>query len=289
MILVLAAFEFPFRALILADEGSIIRFFRPKKDTASHTGFFDSDFDLLVQGLLKDNIHPSTVKSVVIMGKPLIFFESFLQRSLLPPAPMRMARFPCGVKHYFSQGLLLKKRIFQALRHEPEFFFYPVLETFFSLPRLIGWNRGILFWGMANEHSTSAVLHEGHEKLETPAWIEDAYRCFNVTRDAGERLHILSDVIVRAKLDHGLVLSPLADGGITTFPTNFSVIGDATTLLLAAAAWDHLMTSLRCEEMVASFERDFRETFVAFDSSNNPGHLCNISRLWDAHRCFKIM
>ena len=84
MILALSAYYHPFQAIILEDDkADLIKFYRFRENKPDKNGFYKFPFSEFVDFLLSEDFDLYKINSVLILGKPLIYFENFLKECFI--------------------------------------------------------------------------------------------------------------------------------------------------------------------------------------------------------------
>lgn len=197
MILTVSAYTAPFRALLTNPDGSLVSIYRPAQDTVVGSDLYAASWKDLVQGLLKDGVHPEKIFTVVVIGKPLIFFEKFLYQSLIPPTPLKMYRFAKGVESYILYVLRISNQISDAFRYKPDICFVSVTDVLQEISARAEKYDNILFWNIQSEIGSATYYRKSEQQLMTFPWLEKMVEHYRKEKSPERCQQILDDALTK--------------------------------------------------------------------------------------------
>lgn len=162
MILALSAYYHPFHAVILDDKTDLIGFYRFRENKPDKNGFYKFPFTKFVDFLLSENFDLYEINSILILGKPLIYFENFLKECFISPGFRKVAFFGNGVSLFFNKIFRIKSDINRVLRHSPLYFFIPAADSCLSAAELMEIEDKSIFSNIKLESGTNLYLKK-HE------------------------------------------------------------------------------------------------------------------------------
>jgi hypothetical protein len=233
MILAVSAYTTPFRAILSQPDGGLAWVYRPAKDIFIGAGLFEAPWEDMIQGLLKDGVHPDKIQTIVVLGKPLILFEMFLHQMLIPPAPAKIYPFAIGVKTYLSNVLRISSKISGVLRFKPDIRFVSLTDVLYEVSARAGKYENVLFWDIQSEIGKAGYYRKSEPQLMTFPWLEKVIELTRKGNEPESLKRIVEDTL--AKLDWrtpGLVWGPKSMD---------KMFGDSGTALIAEEAWVPLL------------------------------------------------
>ena len=287
MTLILGIYFQSFRAALISSDGTILGIYRLSNSLRRNDGFYDFPIDDVVEYLLKQDIEIKAIQQVLIVGKPIIFFEKFLKECLIPPKFNNVVRFRQGVGLFFEKVLRIKRDINRALRHEPEFSFLPAVEACLRIPEFLNWCEDILILEPINEYGHSMVI-QGNGKIRmVDSELGKELHGFQKSQDFKRKMEILTAIRKKLGLEKELVVSNPFDGQEVDGSLSSEYFFDAPTLVLFA------MCDLYFKNMGSFPSYTFKERFSQLIGLQGEGETIDLklnsevlANLWKNHSAF---
>ena len=287
MILVLGIYFQSFRAIILSGDGTILGVYRLSNSLLRKDGFYDFPIANVVDYFLKQDIEIKAIQQILIMGKPIIFFENFLKECLVPPRLNNVLRFGKGVGLFFDKIFRIKRDISKALRHEPQFSFLPYVEACLRIPKFLSWSEDILILEPKNEYAHSVLIRDNGKKVILENKLSKELDDFQSSQDFKRRMEILHSIRQKLKLENGLLVSNSFGAHENQQNLSTKHFFDSPTLLIFA------MCDLYFEDVSSSFPYVFKERFSKFIGFPDEEEIIDLKltsevldNLWKNHSAF---
>ncbi len=287
MILAISAYSHPFRAILLEDNLSIHGIYYPSADKTNKADIYDFPFQSLIDKLLAENMDLTRIDTVLVLGKPLRFFENLILECLWPPSLKKVARFGRGVAHYFGKNFRIKRDIDATLRHKSAIFFIDTIHAHLSASSLFNLRKKIFLWAVNTEDSPSALINLEDNKVIFLNRLKGEYLRYKEESNPQDKISILQSVLTEESKGSNVVITNRVDGLANLLDSNIRLCFDAPTFALIGCC-DIYLTGFKDHEMVKAYRCSMQNMMGFSDSGNDkdPPNRCIFPNN-DEHTLFK--
>ena len=208
MVLLMTAYYHPLRMVLINNDGNIDGFYCLAKNDKSANRFYEFPFGKVIDKFIAEDIDLSTIDEIVILGKPLVYFESFIERSLVPPGFQKAFCFAKGTSHYLKKILRIKRDIKEALRRTPRFLFFSTVEAYLKGAQVLNWGRELLLWNHCSELEVPILIDYRASRIKYLHQIRGDYKRYVQAKTVESKRNIFFKIVEKLNLQKAVIVTP---------------------------------------------------------------------------------